>query len=72
MAMRLEKSTGLAMMTSIRDELDDQKEWNTRRSKLSVLLIAIVAVTAAAFLGPHMPGWQIVSNALKSVLAAIW
>ena len=72
MAMRLEKSAGLAMMNSIRDELDDQKEWNTRRSKLSVLLFAILAVTAAVLLAPHMPGWQMVSNALKSVLAAIW
>ena len=72
MAMQLGKPAELAMMNGIREELDDQKEWNTRRSKLSVFLIAILAVTAVIFVGPHMPGWDIISNAAKSVLAAIW
>jgi hypothetical protein len=71
MAMRLEKSAELTMLHSIQDELDAQAEWNTRRSKLGVFLLAVAAVTAAVFAFPHMPGAAMLSNAFKSVLAAI-
>lgn len=72
MAMRLEKSGELMMIRGIQDELDDQAEWKTRRRKLAALLLAIAVVTATVFLGPHMPGHEIITNAFKSVLAAIW
>jgi hypothetical protein len=72
MAMRLDKSGELTMMHGIRDELDDQKEWNTRRSRLRVFLFSVVAVMAAVFVAPHLPGWEMISNAFKSVMAAIW
>lgn len=72
MAIRLEKSGELMMIRGIRDELDDQKEWNTKRSKLGVFLFAIVAVTTVVFIGPHVPGYAILSNACKSFWAAIW
>jgi hypothetical protein len=72
MAMRLDKSGELMMIRGIRDELDDQKEWNTRRSKLGVLVIAILAVTAVVLIGPHVPGHEIVSRVFKSFVAAIW
>lgn len=72
MAMRLDKSAELMMMDGIRDELDDQKEWNIRRSKRSVFLFSILAVTATIFVAPHLPGWDIISNAFKSLIAAIW
>lgn len=72
MSIRLEKSGELMLIRGIQDELDDQEEWNTRRRKLGVLVVAIAAVTAIAFLGPHVPGYEIISNAFKSVVAAIW
>lgn len=72
MAMRFDKSAELTMMNGIRSELNDQKDWNTRRSKLGVFLFAVLAVTAVFFVAPHMPGYEMISNALKSVLAAIW
>jgi hypothetical protein len=72
MAIRLEKSGELMMIRGIREELDDQKEWNNKRSKLGVLVVAILAVTAVVFIGPHVPGYAIVSNAFKSFVAAIW
>jgi hypothetical protein len=72
MAMRLDKSGELMMVRGIREELDDQQEWNTRRSKLGVLVIAILAVTAAVFIGPHVPGHEIISKAFQSFVAAIW
>ncbi len=72
MAMRMEKSGELIMVCGSHDEPDAQKEWNTRRSKLGVLVFAIVAVTAVVFVGPHVPGFEIFSNALKTVVAAIW
>ena len=72
MAMRLDKSGELMMIRGIREELDDQQEWNTRRSKLGVLVIAILVVTAVVFIGPHVPGHEIISNAFKSFVAALW
>jgi hypothetical protein len=72
MAMRMEKSGELIMVYGNNDEPDAQKEWDTRRSKLGALALAIVAVTAAVFIGPHMPGYEILSNACKAVVAAIW
>lgn len=72
MAIRLEKSGELMMIRGIREELDDQKEWNTRRSKLGVLVFAILLVTAVVFIGPHVPGFEIASKAFKSFVAAIW
>jgi len=72
MAMQMEKSGEWMMLRGIQDELDDQKEWKTRRRKLAAFLLAIAAVTAAVFVGPHVPGFEIISNALKTVVAAIW
>jgi hypothetical protein len=72
MAMRLDKSAELTMLHSIQDELDSQEEWTTRRSKLGVLLLAVGAVSVMIFLGPHLPGYAILSTAVKSLLAAIW
>jgi hypothetical protein len=72
MAIRLEKSGELMMIRGIREELDDQKEWNTRRSKLGALVFAILAVTAVVLVGPHVPGFEIVSKAFKSLVSAIW
>jgi hypothetical protein len=72
MAIRLEKSGELMMIRGIREELDDQKDWNARRSKLGVLVVAILVVTAVVFVGPHVPGYEIVSKAFMSFWAAIW
>jgi hypothetical protein len=72
MAMRMEKSGELMLIRGIQDELDDQEEWNTRRRKLGVFVVAIAAVTAMVYFGPHVPGSEIISNAFKSVVAAIW
>ncbi|MGA8183083.1 MAG: hypothetical protein WB819_05505 [Terriglobia bacterium] len=72
MSIRLEKSGELMLIRGIQDDLDDQKEWNTRRRKLSVFVVAIAAVSAMVFFGPHVPGYEIISNAFKSVVAAIW
>jgi hypothetical protein len=72
MAMRMEKSGELIMVYGNSDESDAQMEWNTRRHKLGVFVFAVVAVTAAVFIAPHVPGFDILSNACKSVVAAIW
>ena len=72
MAMRMEKSGELIMVYGDNDEPDAQKEWSTKRSKLGVLVVAIVVVTATVFIGPHVPGYEIISNACKAVVAAIW
>jgi hypothetical protein len=72
MAIRLEKSGELMMIYGTQDEPDDQKEWNARRRKLAALVLAVAAVTATFYLGPHVPGHEVVSNAFKSVLTAIW
>jgi hypothetical protein len=72
MAMRMERSGELIMVYGNNDEPDAQKEWSTRRRKLGVLVFAIVAVTAAVFVGPHVPGHEIISHALKTVFEAIW
>lgn len=72
MAIRMEKSGELMMIYGTKDEPDDQQEWNTRRRKLGVLLTAVAAVVVAVYIGPHVPGHEIVSNALKSVVTAIW
>lgn len=73
MATRAEKSGGLMMAY---DQLDDepnvQEEWNTKRRKLGALYAAVAIVAAAFILVPYMPGWGIVSGALKSFVAAIW
>lgn len=72
MAIRLEKSGELMMIRGIQDELDDQNEWKTRRRKLAAFLLAVAVVTATVYLGPHVPGHEVVSNAFKAVLTAIW
>lgn len=72
MAIRMEKSGELMMIYGTRDEPDDQQEWSTRRRKLWVILTAVAVVTAAMFLGPHVPGHEIFSNAVKSMVTAIW
>lgn len=72
MAIRLQKSGGLMMIYGTRDEPDDQEEWNTRRRKLGVLVVSLAVVAAVLFIGPHMPGHEMLSNAFKSIVAAIW
>jgi hypothetical protein len=72
MAMRMERSGELIMVYGNDDEPDAQEEWSTRRRKLGALVLAIVAVTAAVFIAPHVPGYEILSNACKAVVAAIW
>lgn len=54
------------------DEQDGQRDWNSRRSKLGVLAVAVAVVAAGFFLGPHVPGHALISHAIKSVMAAIW
>jgi len=72
MSIRLEKSGELMLIYGTKDEPDDQENWDTRRSKLGVIAVAVAVVTAALFLGPYVPGHELVSNALKSIVAAIW
>lgn len=72
MAMRLEKSGELMRVYGTKDEPDDQQEWNTRRRKLGAFVAALAVVTAVLYLGPHIPGYQMVSSAIKSVVATIW
>jgi hypothetical protein len=72
MAIRLEKSGELMMIYGTRDDQDDQREWNTRRSKLGVFAVAVGVVAAVVFLGPHIPGYALISHAIKAVVKAIW
>jgi hypothetical protein len=72
MAIRLEKSGGLTMIYGTRDDQDDQREWNTRRSKLGVFAVAVAVVAAVFFFGPHIPGYALISHAIKAVVKAIW
>jgi hypothetical protein len=72
MAIRLEKSGELMMIYGTQDDQDDQREWNTRRSKLGVLAVAVALVAAVVFLGPHVPGYALISHAIRTVVAAIW
>ena len=72
MAIRMEKSGELMMIYGTKDEPDDQQDWNNRRSKLGVLVVAVAVVAGVIYLGPHVPGHEIFSNAFKSIVAAIW
>lgn len=72
MAIRLEKSGELMMIYGTRDDQDDQRDWNARRSKLGVLAVAVGVVAALFFLGPIVPGYALISHAIKAVVAAIW
>lgn len=73
MAIRAEKSGQLMMIYGkLDDEPDVQEEWNTKRRKLGALYTAVAIVAAAFILGPHMPGWAVVSGTFKSIVAAIW
>jgi len=72
MAIRLEKSGELMMIYGTKDEPEDQKDWNTRRRKLGVLAVAVAAVAAVVFVGPHLPGYAMASHAFKSAVEAIW
>ncbi len=72
MAIRLEKSGELMLIRGIPDEMDDQAEWNTRRRKLGAFMVAVAVGTAAVFIAPHVPGFEMISDAFKSVMAVIW
>ncbi|HET9178036.1 MAG TPA: hypothetical protein VFQ24_06730 [Terriglobia bacterium] len=73
MAIRAEKSgQQMVIYGKLDDEPDVQEEWNTKRRKLGALYTAVAIVAAAFILGPHMPGWAIVSGTFKSIVAAIW
>jgi len=73
MAIRAEKSGEMTLKYGKSNgEPDVQTEWNTKRSKLGALYTAVAIVAAAFILVPHMPGWALVSGAIKSVVAAIW
>lgn len=73
MAIRAEKSgQQMVIYRKLDDEPDVQEEWNTKRRKLGALYTAVAIVAAAFILGPHMPGWAIVSGTFKSIVAAIW
>lgn len=72
MAIRLEKSGELMLIYGTNDEPNDQMEWDTRRRKLGVFMVAVAVGTAAVLVAPYMPGYEIISNAFKSVVAAIW
>lgn len=73
MAIRAEKPGELMLIYGkLSGEPDVQAEWNTKRRKLGALYTAVAIVAAAFILGPHMPGWALVSGAVKSVVAAIW
>lgn len=72
MAIRLERSGELMMIYGTKDEPPEQRDWNTRRHKLGMLIVAVTAVTAVVLVGPYVPGYAIVSHAVESVVAAIW
>ena len=72
MAIRLEKSGELMLIYGTDDEPNDQNEWSNRRRKLSAFVVVVAALTAMVFFAPHVPGYEIISNAFKSVVAAIW
>ena len=72
MAIRMEKSGELMLIYGADDDSNDQNEWDPRRQKLGVLVVSVAVVTAAVFVGPHVPGFEIIRNAFKAVLAAIW
>lgn len=72
MAIRLEKSGELMMIYGTQDEPEDQRDWNTRRRKLGVLVVAVAVVAAVMVVGPHVPGYEMASHAFKAVVAAIW
>lgn len=72
MAIRLERSGELMLIYGTKDEPPEQQDWYTRRSKLGALVVALAVVAAVVVVGPYVPGYAIVSHALKSVVSAIW
>ncbi|HEX5411706.1 MAG TPA: hypothetical protein VFZ27_07565 [Terriglobia bacterium] len=73
MAIRVEKSGELLMIYGKKDdEPDVQKEWSARRRKLGTFCAAVAIVATVFVLGPHMPGWALLSGTFKTIVTAIW